>query len=453
MIWLLACRNESTGPKTPVPEPEPTVSSPTGPDEPVALSGLDWRLHEEFPTLVYARWTQSEAASVWVEYELDPGEWRSSPVRSRGEGPQEELLLGLPYDSEVTWRVVAEDGATSPDQLAATGPTPDDLPRAEVTLSDEARYDPEMRYVLSSITALGSHDSEPWWAVIVDRRGRTVWAARSPAGRVTKHPRLSADGRALLLDLNGYWYDFDASDSQVIKVLLDGTILHTYDTPGLHHPFLELPSGSIVYGAYTGWYGEELRVVDEGGLDTLLWDCDAWLAELDTNGYCASNTITHDAATDTLLFSLFSVETIVELDTATGEPLRWFGHVDGSYTFDPPDSAFWWQHGGIVTPTGTLLTSSDLTEDGVETIVREYEIDEEAQTLREVWNFGIGDGIYGRVRGEALRLPGGNTLHNTGEAPRLREATPEGEVVWDLEWEDGEIGRSEPIPDLYSLIP
>ena len=63
---------------------------------------------------------------------------------------------------------------------------------------------------------------------------------RSPAGRVTKHTRLSADGRSLLLDWNGYWYDFDPSDSQVVELLLDGTQLRLYDTPGLHHPFLEL---------------------------------------------------------------------------------------------------------------------------------------------------------------------------------------------------------------------
>jgi hypothetical protein len=458
---LSACRpKDEPTPADPTPTPStPTPApTPTDPVEPLALTELGSRLHEQFPTLVYARWTQSEAASVRVEYAVDPGLWRSSPSRARAEGPQEELLLGLPYDSEVAWRVIAEDGTTSPDQQALTGPAPADLPRATVTAFDEDRADPDTPYVLSSITALDTPDSQPWWAVIVDRQGRAVWASRSPEGRVTKHARLSADGRAMLLDLNGYWFDFDASDSQVIKVLLDGTVLHTYDTPGLHHPFLELPSGSswrqsLVYGAYVGWYTEQLRVVEEDGSNSLLWDCDPWLAAVDADDYCASNTITYHEPTDTLLFSLFSVETIVELDAATGEALRWFGHVDGSYAFDPPGSAFWWQHGGIITPTGTLLTSSDLDPDGTETIVREYEIDEEAQALREVWSFGIGDGIYGRVRGEALRLGNGNTLHNTGEAPRLREATPSGEVVWDLEWEDGEIGRSAPIADLYSLAP
>ena len=55
--------------------------------------------------------------------------------------------------------------------------------------------------------------------------------------------------------------------------------------------------------------------------------------------------------------------------------------------------------------------------------------------------------------GEAHRLPGGNTLHNYGSAARLREITPDGEVVWDADWDAGYMGRSEPVADLYALAP
>ena len=55
--------------------------------------------------------------------------------------------------------------------------------------------------------------------------------------------------------------------------------------------------------------------------------------------------------------------------------------------------------------------------------------------------------------GEAHRLPNGNTLHNYGSNARLREVTPEGQVVWDVQWSGSLIARSTPIEDLYALMP
>ncbi len=50
------------------------------------------------------------------------------------------------------------------------------------------------------------------------------------------------------------------------------------------------------------------------------------------------------------------------------------------------------------------------------------------------------------TEGEAVRLPGGNTLHNYGSLARAREVTPEGEVVWDIGWPDSsELHRSTPL--------
>ncbi len=81
-------------------------------------------------------------------------------------------------------------------------------------------------------------------------------------------------------------------------------------------------------------------------------------------------------------------------------------------------------------------------------------MDEKTETLTEVWNFGIGDGLWSRNMGEAHRLPNGNTQHNYGETARLREATPDGTVVWDIDWGSPRvIGRTTPIRDLYDFAP
>jgi hypothetical protein len=40
----------------------------------------------------------------------------------------------------------------------------------------------------------------------------------------------------------------------------------------------------------------------------------------------------------------------------------------------------------------------------------------------------------------AQRLPNGNTLVNQGASARLREITPDGEIVWEYQYDDGADG-------------
>ena len=106
-------------------------------------------------------------------------------------------------------------------------------------------------------------------------------------------------------------------------------------------------------------------------------------------------------------------------------------------------------------PPVALLASSHVSARSDEGVVREYELDEDAGVLREIWSYGEGDGIDADNAGEAHRLANGNTLHNTGTTPRLREITPEpSEVVWDLSWEGSKLlGRTVFLEDLYILSP
>ena len=62
--------------------------------------------------------------------------------------------------------------------------------------------------------------------------------------------------------------------------------------------------------------------------------------------------------------------------------------------------------------------------EGHETVVREYELDEKREMLVEVFNFGLGEGVYGATMGEAHWLPNGNILHNYGDEVRMREGSP-----------------------------
>ncbi len=88
------------------------------------------------------------------------------------------------------------------------------------------------------------------------------------------------------------------------------------------------------------------------------------MLDIGAGGACNSNTLNHDVASGTYLLSLSSLDTIIEVDGATGETNRWLGHVQGSYTFDPVESTLFWRRGPCYTDAGTPLVSSDLTGSG-----------------------------------------------------------------------------------------
>ena len=415
------------------------------------LEDVEWALVEDYESVVRVTWEQLEPASVWVEFSVDE-DLRTSPVQIVEAGPVEELLLGVPFDTEVQFAVVNDFGEgplVTGTFTATTGAPPDGMNAPALGWADADAYDPSMQYVLTGASDLRG------WTIILDRQARVVWARQTPGLNATLHTRVSYDGADLLIDHNTYWavYD-DGAGSQIVRMKIDGTEVAVYDTPGLHHPFTELADGTLVWGAADG-LSETLEKLTPEGEQIRIWDCADFRAEVESEqAYCQSNTLFHVEDTDTFLFSLYSDETIIEIDHETGMSLRWFGHDEGSWAFDPPESAFHWQHGGHFTAEGTLLTSSHVDGTSDECVVREYELDEDEQVLREVWSFGVGLEREANVMGEAHRLPNGNTLHNYGSGAKLLEVTPDGEVVWEVAWEgDYKLGRTTPVEDLYAFAP
>ncbi len=427
-------------------------------DAVVPLQDVQARLHETIESLVYLSWEQLEPATVWVEYGLDGETWHSSPALTLEPGPQQALLLGLPYGVEGGYRVLAQGDGYSwqgDPGLVTTGEQPHGVPSMEVLAVDPARLDPDTHFLLASIEEINTFGvATGSWSFIFDRMGRVVWALETPQGRATIHARVSYDGADLLIDHNSFYGIFDwGALSQVARVKIDGTQLALYDTPGLHHPFTELPDHSIVYAATADTYDSIVQLQPSGERETL-WACQPFQEGLGVEQYCTSNTLVWNEPSASLLISFYSSETVVEIDRESRQATRWFGHLPGAWGFDPEDSAFWWQHGAHFTDDGTLLVSTKIADGGEETVVREYALDEDAQLLRQVWSFGEGQGIYGNVMGEAHRLGNGNTLHNYGSGTRVREITPSGELVWDVTFSSGTyLGRTTPLADLYALAP
>jgi len=412
------------------------------------------RVDDTIGSLVTVSWDQQAAATAWVEYKLDGEDWRSSPPVDLSVGATEQLLLGIPYGEEVTWRVANDlgDGPLYTDsQVISTDPLPDGVPEAILVASDETRQSPDSAFVFIGLNGT-QRGSDGAWTVIIDRLGRTVWAWPTISYRITLHPRLSFDGTELLIDYNSFWAIYDqGAQSQIARLHVDGSVVEVIDVPGMHHPFTEMSDGSILFGRYGNYTDETLVQRHPDGTETELFSCQQFRQDNGIGDYCGSNTIWWNPDTDHVLYSFYSIETIVEIDRSSTDVVRWFGHANGAWDFDDPAHAFYWQHGGYITDDGTLLTSARRGDTVDETVWREYEIDDSTETLTQVASLGEDEGVYGDVMGEAHRLDNGNTLHNTGSAPRLREFTPDGDVVWDVEWDADFIGRSTPIEDLYTL--
>lgn len=411
-------------------------------------------LHPTVGSIVVVGWDQSEDATVHLEFSVDPGIWSHSPERALVAGPHEEWLLGVPFDTDVTWRIVAVDGAdvvTTADTVTHSGPRPPELPETSLISSDPARYDASMPWVLAAMTYDGD------WTQVVDRQGRTVWALAPEFRRATLYPRVSYAGDAFLIDHNSYFGEFDGGVlSEVVEVKIDGSIVRTWATPGLHHPYTQLPDGSIAYARTYEDFTEDVTAVDLNGTVTQLFDCDAWLETVDPDAFCNANALHQDPVTGHLLLTAWTLRSTVEFDPTTGDAVRWFGGIPQSYTFDPPESAMVYPHGATLTDAGTLLLSDSAYEVPAPMVVREYTIDDATRTLTELWTFGVADEVIGDYGfGDVFRMPNGNTQQNCG-VPRLREVTPSGEVVWDMEWVGAfppVLYRTTPFADLYAMAP
>lgn len=411
---------------------------------------------EDFAPLLRVSWEQAEPGVASLRYRVDGGAWQEAPPRHRSAGSARHHIIGHTFDQEVELSLIVETDAEiwESDTITIQAPSaPEALPLPTLDVNDPTGWDPTAPYLLNSTHEDASDWSGVWWVFIIDREGRPVWTYRSEdtssyLGWVSRHVSLNADKDAILIDQATAWTRFDDGEaSTVIEMTLDGTTTHTYITPGLHHPYTTLPDGALAWGARTGQgYSEEIiQIVERDGSQRELWRC---------GEDCGSNTLWWDEDTDHLLYSFWSSESIAEIDIQSGTLVRRLGRGADAWGFAQSQDAFWWQHGPIYTDTGTLLVSTHTGPNDDETVVREYELDEETQQLVEIWSAGEGRGHIGEYGGDAWRLPGGNTLHGNGSGGWLTEYLPSGAVAWEAHWPDGHrIGQTSQIADLYDFIP
>lgn len=426
----------------------------------VTFSDLAWELHPVYGSLAVVSWTQDVAANVHVEYSVDPGEWLWTPTETYGAGRATRVVAGIPYATDAEWRVVADGGASADGPTLTTGELPRGMPIPALTIDEPTRYDVDAdRWYLGSINARdGGWTGGTYWTFVLDRKARIVWAQAAPDSHWTLFVTPARSGDHFLWDESTYWSNFgNGEDGSIHRAYLDREI-EEIPTPGLHHEWIELPDGTLVYGSQAHGGGESLVEKAPGQADeTVLWDCRSdWPNSLDWRNDCESNGIFWVESTDTFLYSFYTNNSIVEVDHATGASLWWAGDVPNGYDFVPADSQYAWQHGISYTDAGTLLVTSEwdggVRGNPTHTWLLEYDVDPIAETLSLVW--ASDSGVRAETNGQAWRLPNGNTLHVVGSASVVREVdTAVDEDVWRVEFEsDRLLGAGQFVRDLHAFL-
>ena len=439
------------------PAPSTTDTSDTGSPDTHENTDVQAEPHAEVHCILEVRWDRiSSADQTWVEFEFEAQDTLTSPSQSAEAGAHSALLLGTPCETEVQFSIVTLEGdetRRSIEYSAWTGSTPWSLPDAEVLTWNPSLATSD-RWVLGSLdVSQSSWYGGPFTVFIMDRQGRIVWYYEVPDSRLALQAQVAWDGSHIVLEgSTNYVWDNDV-DPTVTRLSLDYSTIDITELPQLGFTLDEIENGTLLYEGNSD--SRTLIERQSDGTERVIWECDPWMSSAGLpDYYCAPNTIIWVPSTDTVLWSMYYSDTVVELDRKTGELLRQWGQIESSWEMDPPGSMIDYQHYPNYTQAGTLLVSTHTLGEKYQQMAREFMVDDQNQTLTEIWSFGEDSPYYATYGGEATRH-GPNTLISYGTDGALMEVTTDKEVAWEVRWRSGShahlLGHLTLIDDLYAL--
>ena len=137
---------------------------------------------------------------------------------------------------------------------------------------------------------------------------------------------------------------------------------------------------------------------------------------------------------------------VKKIDRQTGEILWHLGGDENGFTFvgvDPGEATgHFGGHAFHRLENGNVLIYDGGTRNGKRSSqVHEYRLDEKNKIAEHVWSYVPDPGVYGFHRGNAQRLPNGNTFIGWGgdgsrAGPACTEVTPDGRKVFELFFDD-----------------
>ncbi len=410
--------------------------------------------------------------------------------------------------------------------------TSPDMPPMRIDICDPSRREPGVVAFTTRPGSIRNQKAQMGWVIALDRSGavrlnRKLDAATQDIRRdLDGNILYSQAGAGLITKIDwqgnvlGRWH---AQGRWADKTPTDGSIALPVNV--LHHAFQALPNGHfLVLSAETrpfaGWHGSTTDASAPRETATLVGDV---IAEVTRAGelvrewrlfdmldpyrishgsrsnywhrqgfpgaydWSHTNSVFYDRSEDAILASLRHQDCIIKFDRGSGK-LRWILGNPSHWTGElaerllMPEPGVEWQfhqHDCSVVGRGRVLCFDNGNfragafapkhEDATSySRVVEYEIDEAAHRVRQVWSFGDGgpDRIFACYQGGACRLPKtGNTFMTFGGictvdgvptsdnvdafgTARLIEVTPAGDVVFDASIDD----RGNPTPRPFSAF-
>jgi hypothetical protein len=420
-----------------------TGTNATNPD--LSIGDVDGQVDELIVTLIHVTYTLGADATTWVAFHTGNDDWQTSPPVKAGAGEIATLIVGVPSETEITWKVVAESGATtleSDEQMTKTGVLPDEVPEFLLAVNDPTGW--ESPYILGTV---GTSSINTWVLFVLNREGQIVWYYFLEEGFWAPYVKLSYDGRSILF--NGRNSPDD--DRRLFRIGIDGVMHQEWRLDGMSHAFAELADGVIVYPSEDSRGDEEVTYVYPDGSTEVIWSCTQWFWETGNRSkQCFHNGLNWYPDRGTFLISFYNLNTVVEVNIEDGKTLRSFGDIGTSYEFTDRNVSFDFQHHPTWTSRGGLMVTT--SDPPGETWAREFEVDEASETITQIWTYGEGEGLEAKTIGEATRLPNDNTLLNWGATPQIREVKMDGSIVWDgYLSKTSFMGRIQPIEDLYDF--
>jgi hypothetical protein len=387
-----------------------------------------------------------------VTYGLTEAKGSTARVTETGEGQWEALLLGTPALSDVFWSVEA-GGAEICHGAGRTEGLPSGLPDLTVTVDQPELQDPDARWIIAA--SIG--DATP--ILIFDRQANVVWYRETEAGMQPVETQLLPDG-------TGFWQNSFADDRTVDAGMLrrvgwDGETVEEFETPLAHHVFTLLPDGTLAWlvidvrewtdtetGATESVVGDAIvERSPDGTIETVfsVWDAldvtknNRWLVDFYPQGrdWTHGNALHWDESADSWWLSLGHEQNVLVVPRDTTEVSEVYGTGEGLKTdatvvpVAEGSLMFEFQHDVHRLPDGNVLMFATHPEEKWSGAI-EYAVQDGA--LTQVWDFGLSERSgYSALLGQATRLGNGNTLINYGGTGLLREVTPDGTVVWELQ--------------------
>ncbi|GEM_PF-1611674 len=410
--------------------------------------GLWLERSEHMPTAITASWLAPDGAVSWLEVEGFEGRL--------GEG-RDELVLLAPESTDLTVRVVAElDGqrVESAPVTLATGRFDEVLEVPVETVDDGASMSEEL--------VLFTYESDDARRVVLATGGGAVLWQLDDAGLGDSAPvsaQAALDGSGVLV---GLWAGHAPvlttermQDNAIWRFGWDGAPELELPTPMGHHLFSQPAPGLV---AWTGLNpvlqeGDTLPVAFERLVVSALEGADVTVWHSSTLGHQGSchegsyyqdacdvhhaNSMDCDVETGTCLYSLHNLESVLEVsasgaevDFATWPVVDLAG--DALVGFSRAHDIHW-------ADDGSILVFNDGNSGAW---AARYSVDRQTETLTELWSYGRSDCIQSDALGTVQELPSGHHLVGFSSPNNLvREVTPEGQVVWELDLgglQDGE---------------